>query len=187
MPGLGYLLVHAYQRPDTIKRCGCDILYGSWRVMCLWDCSRSLAGPIQLELLMNKTRSIYALVAFAAVALAGLGASGAAQARGDVNWSIGVGVPGVVVGVGNGYQGYSGYQGYAPPVYYAPPPPVYYAPPPPVYYAPPRPVYYAPPVMVGPPAYGYYGGRYYQQRPHRHDRRGDRGDYGDRGNGHWRR
>ena len=120
---------------------------------------------------MNKTRSIYALVAFAAVALAGLGASGAAQARGDVNWSIGVGVPGVVVGVGNGYQGYSGYQGYAPPVYYAPPPPVYYA----------------PPVMVGPPAYGYYGGRYYQQRPHRHDRRGDRGDYGDRGNGHWRR
>ena len=91
---------------------------------------------------MNKTRSIYALVAVAAVALAGLGASGAAQARSDVNWSIGVAVPGVVVGVGNGYQGYSGY---APPVYYPPPRPVYYAPPPPVYYAPPPPVYYAPP------------------------------------------
>ena len=99
--------------------------------MCLWDWSRRLADPIQLEIFMNKTRSIYALVAVAAVALAGLGASGAAQARSDVNWSIGVGVPGVVVGVGNGYQGYSGY---APPVYYAPPPPVYYAPPPPVYY-----------------------------------------------------
>ena len=128
---------------------------------------------------MKSIRSLRALVAVAAVALAGLGASGAAQARGDVNWSIGVGVPGVVVGVGNGYQ--QGYSGYAPQAYYAPPPPVYYAPPPPVYYAPPRPVYYAPPVVVGPPAYGYYGGRYNQHRPHRHDHRGDRD------NGHWRR
>ena len=99
---------------------------------------------------------------------------------------------GVVVGVGNGYQGYSGY---APQAYYAPQPQVYYAPPPPVYYAPPRPVYYAPPVVVRPPAYGYYGGGYNQQRPYRHHRhdRGDRGDRGDYGNGygnhngHWRR
>lgn len=142
---------------------------------------------------MTKIRSVYAFVA--AVALVGLGASGAAQARGDVNWSIGIGVPGVVVGVGNGYQGYQGYSGYAPQAYYAPQPQVYYAPPPPVYYAPPRPVYYAPPVVVRPPAYGYYGGGYNQQRPYRHHRhdRGDRGDRGDYGNGygnhngHWRR
>ena len=158
--------------------------------MCLWGSSKSMAGPIQLEFFMNKTRSIYALVAFAAVALAGLGASGAAQARSDVNWSIGIGVPGVVVGVGNGYQGYQGYQGhsgYAPQAYYPPqrpvyyaPPPVYYAPPPPVYYAP-RPVYYAPPVVVRP---GYYGGHYNQYRPQRQHRH-YRGD--DRGHGHGRR
>ena len=50
-----------------------------------------------------------------------LAGAGAAQAR-DVNWSVGVGVPGVVIGASNGY--------YAPaPVYVAPPPPVYYAPP----------------------------------------------------------
>ena len=135
---------------------------------------------------MKKILSMRALLTVAAVALAGLGASGAAQARGDVNWSIGVGVPGVVVGVGNGYQGYSGY---APQTYYAPPPQTYYAPQPQAYYAPPRPVYYAPPVVVRPPAYGYYGGGYNQQRPYRHHRH-DRGDYGHgngNNNGHWRR
>jgi len=122
---------------------------------------------------MTKIRSLFGLMAAASVALAGLGASGAAQARGDVNWSIGVGVPGVVVGVGNGYPGY------APQAYYAPPAPVYYAPPPPVYYAPARPVYYAPPVVVRPPAYGYYGGRHHYRHGHHYR--------GDRGNGHWRR
>lgn len=125
---------------------------------------------------MTQRRSLSALVASAGVALALLAGSGVAQAR-DVSWSIGVGVPGVVIGAGGGYA--------PPPVYYAPPPrPVYYsppavyAPPPPVYYAPPpRPVYYAPPVVVAP--YGYYrdGGR------HRHDR-----GYYDRGHGRrdWR-
>jgi hypothetical protein len=104
---------------------------------------------------MTSTRSLYAKVFAAGVALAALGGVTAAQARGDVAWSVGIGVPGVAVGATNGY--------YAPaPVYYAPPPPVYYAPPRPVYYAP-RPVYYAPPppVVYGPPAYGYY-------RHHRH-------------------
>ena len=76
---------------------------------------------------MTKTRSIYAMAAAAGVVLAL--AAGSAQAR-DVNWSIGVGVPGVVIGVGNGgygnYGGNYGYNTYAPaPVYYAPPPPVY--------------------------------------------------------------
>lgn len=105
---------------------------------------------------MTSTRSLYAKVFAAGVALAALGGVTAAQARGDVAWSVGIGVPGVTVGAANGY--------YAPPapVYYAPPPPVVYAPPRPVYYAP-RPVYYAPPppVVYGPPAYGYY-------RPYRH-------------------
>ena len=64
---------------------------------------------------MTKTRSLYAS---AGVALALLAGAGAAQAR-DVSWSVGIGVPGVVVGASNGY--------YAPaPVYVAPPPPVYY-------------------------------------------------------------
>ena len=102
---------------------------------------------------MTKTRSIYAMAASAGVALALLAGTGAAQAR-DVNWSVGIGVPGVVVGASNGY--------YAPaPVDVAPPPPVYYAPPRPVYYAPP-PAYYAPPPVV------YYGDRGY--RHHRHHR-----------------
>ena len=83
------------------------------------------------------------------LAAGALGAAGGAQAR-DVYWSVGVGVPGVAVGVG------------APQPYYAPAP--VYMPPPPVYYRP-RPVYVAPPpVVYGPPpgAYGpppvYYGG-----------------------------
>jgi hypothetical protein len=106
---------------------------------------------------MSLTRSTFfkwtgaGLVAFGA-----LFAATSASARGDVSWSIGVGIPGVAVGV-------------AAPAYYPPPAPVYYAPPPPVYYRPPPPVYYRPaPVYYAPPAYyapprGYY-------RHHRHHR-----------------
>lgn len=102
---------------------------------------------------------------FSKLAAVGLGfalaaSAGVAQARDNVNWSIGIGVPGVVVGASNNY-----YPGYA----YRAPAPVYYAPPPPVYYAPPRPVYYAPPVVYSPPP--YYGGRYYRDRDHRHGHR----------------
>ena len=96
---------------------------------------------------MTATRSWFAA---AGVGLALLVGAGAAQARSDVHWSVGVGVPGVVIGAGN-----------VAPVYYTPPAPVYYAPPPVVYappvYRAPRPVYYAPPVMVAPPV-GYYRG-----------------------------
>jgi len=113
---------------------------------------------------MNPTRSWTAVAASAGLAVALLTGAGAAQARSDVHWSVGIGVPGVVVGVGGT------------PGYYAPPP-VYYAPPPPVVYAPPRPVYYAPPpVYYSPPPYYYRGGRY-DHRPnwrpphHRHDGR----------------
>lgn len=113
---------------------------------------------------------------FSKLATVGLGfalaaSAGVAQARDNINWSVGIGVPGVVVGVGNGYPGYA----YNPaPVYYAPPPP-------PVYYAPPRPVYYAPPVVYSPPPAYYYRDRgnyrgrdYYRddRRGHRHDRNG---------------
>ncbi|GDY34694.1 hypothetical protein [Acidovorax sp. NB1] len=113
---------------------------------------------------MTKTRSLYAMAASAGVALALLAGVGAAQAR-DVNWSVGVGVPGVVIGASNGY--------------YAPAP-VYVAPPPPVYYAPPRPVYYnAPPVYYSPPPAVYYGGygqgyRHHGHRHHGHGRHWDR-------------
>lgn len=119
---------------------------------------------------MIQRRSLYALVASAGVALAMLTASGAAQAHGGVSWSIGIGTPGVAVGVA------------APQPYYYSPPPAYYAPqpvyvpPPPVYYRPARPVYYAPPVVVAPPAV-YIGGGY---------RGGYRGGHHHRGGRHWR-
>lgn len=127
---------------------------------------------------MTSTRSFLSMAAAAGVALALFVGAAPAQAR-DVNWSIGVSSPGVVVGVNSGYPIY----GAPPPVYMAPRPvyvaprPIYYAPSP-VYYSPP-PVYYAPP-----PAY-YYRDR---DRGHRHgrdDRHGryDRHDRHDRG--HW--
>lgn len=129
-------------------------------------------------------KSIYVKLAGLAVALAA--SVGVAQAS-DVNWSVGVGVPGVVVGVGNSHNGYGGYGGYRvpPPVYYAPPP-VYYRPPP-VYYAPPRPIYYsAPPVYYAPPA--YYGHRHKRDRD-RYDRHGrhDHNGHGGRHDNDWRR
>ncbi len=108
---------------------------------------------------MTKTRSLYAMVAAAGVALAALGGVSAAHAHGGVSWSVGIGVPGVVVGATNGYPAYA-----APAPVYVAPSPVYYAPPPPVVYAP-RPVYYAPPVVVAPSyGYGYYGHRHHGWR-----------------------
>ena len=134
------------------------------------------AGCFNQEMHMFKT--VFSKLAAIGLGVALAASAGVAQARDNVNWSIGIGVPGVVVGASNGYSNY----GYNPaPVYYAPPPtyyaprPTYYAPPP-MYYAPPRPVYYAPPVVYSPPP--YYGGRYYRDRDHyrgnrhnRHDRR----------------
>jgi hypothetical protein len=116
--------------------------------------------------IMSLTRSTFFKWAAAGVVAAGaLFAATSASARGDVSWSVGVGLPGVAVGVGN--------PGYYPAPVYAPPAPVYYAPPAPVYYNPP-PVYYRPaPVYYGPPA--YYGPRYY-----------GRGYYRGHGHGHWR-
>ena len=96
---------------------------------------------------MTQRRSWFAAAASAGVALALMVGAGAAQARSDVYWSVGVGAPGVALGVGN-----------AAPVYYAPQPPVYYAP---------------PPVVYAPPAMGYYqgGGWGHRHHHHRHGRR----------------
>jgi len=102
--------------------------------------------------------------ASAALALAAMGFSTAADARGDVSFSVGVGLPGLSVGVGNAYPVYGAYPQ---PVYvqpapvYAQPAPIYYAPPP-VYYRP-RPVYLQPaPIYYGRP-HGGHGG-YYRDR-----------------------
>lgn len=101
---------------------------------------------------LNKTLR-GASAAFALALVGTLGLSQAAQARGDVRWSISIGVPGVPV--------------------YVEPAPVYMAPPPPVYYAPPpRPVYVQPaPVIYGPPAYGYYDDRRGHGHRHHHHHR----------------
>jgi hypothetical protein len=130
---------------------GCLLRYAATRP------AHTVGRFTQQEAFMTINRSFQAMAAAAGVALALLTAAGAAQARSDVSWSVGIGVPGVVVGASNG-----GY--YAPAPVYVAPRPVYYAPRP-VYYAPPPPVVYAPP----PPVY-YYGGGYREDRGYRGDR-----------------
>jgi hypothetical protein len=113
--------------------------------------------------------------ATASLAVVALGFAGAAQARDNVTWSVGVGVPGAVVNVGNVGSVY-------PQPYYAPPQPVYvqpqpvYVQPQPVYVQP-NPRYYAPrPVFVNPaPVYLAPQPIYYERRHGHHRRHG--GDY----------
>lgn len=102
-------------------------------------------------------------LAVAALGMAAMTGSGAAQA-GGVNWHIGINLPGVF---------------YPPPPVYYPPPPVYYQPPP-AYYQPPPRVYYQPAPIVYQRAPIYV-----QPAPRGHWREGrwrdeDRGDRGDR-------
>ena len=115
-------------------------------------------------------KTVFSKLAVVGFGVALAASAGVAQARDNVNWSVGIGVPGVVVGASNGYPAYG----------YSAPAPVYYAPPP-TYYAPPRPVYYAPPVVYSPPPAYYYRDRGYNR---------DRGYYRDRddyrGHGHRR-
>ena len=93
----------------------------------------------------------------AVLAISALGAASVAQARSDISWSIGIGLPGLQVYGGAPQPVYV----QPAPVYYQAPPPVYYQPPPPVYYQPapvyvrPAPVYYepAPVVYQRPPIY----------------------------------
>ena len=93
---------------------------------------------------IKANRSLALAGAVATLAVAAMGFAGAAQARDNVSFSVGIGVPGVAVGVTNAY-----------PVY---PQPVYqqpvYVQPAPVYYAP-RPVYYVPRHGHGPRGHGY--------------------------------
>lgn len=124
---------------------------------------------------MTSSRCIFTLPALAAALLA---SGGNALAR-DVHWSVGIGLPGVVIGAGTGYAYPMVRPGPplylpAPPVYATPLPPVYaaplppvYAAPPPVYYTPaPRPIYYTPPpaYYTAPPI--WYDGYGYRQRGH---------------------
>jgi hypothetical protein len=122
-------------------------------------------------------RSMMMVGATAALAVAALGFAGAADARSDVSFSIGVGVPGVAVGVSNAYPVYGGY----PQPVYVQPPPVYvqprpvYVQPRPVYVQP-APVYYSRPPVYVQPAPVYYG------RPHGwHGRNVGRDGYRDGG------
>lgn len=98
---------------------------------------------------MKLCRSTCLRAAAAALGLAALGASGLAQARDNVYWSLGVeAAPGVSVGLSNTRPVVV-----APaPIIVAQPAPVYVAPAP-VYVAP-QPVYYtAAPVCYGPPGH----------------------------------
>lgn len=143
------------------------------------------------------TQAKSSIAALALVAAAGLGASSAAHAGGDVFWSIAMSQPGVHVGVSN-----------APPVpilvhesrpiYMPPPPPPVYVPQPRVVYLPPPPpVYRATYYGYGyGPGYGHgwghdRGRRGWEERHERHEHRGgyegrgDRGGYGrHEGGGH---
>ena len=95
-----------------------------------------------------------------ALALGAAGFAGTAQARSDVFWSVGVGSPGISLGVGN----------LPPPVVYAPP---VYMQPAPVYVPPPA--YYAPPPVYRPARY-YYGPppRHWERDRWRHHRHWNR-------------
>ena len=130
-------------------------------------------------------------------------ASGAADARSNVFWSIGINAAPVGVAVSNGpiYQPAPVY--YEPaPVFYYEPAPVYYEPAP--VYVQPRVVYRQAPVVVAPrPYYGVapvvYGGGYGRYRDgrarerrhherdgwHDHDDDGQHDEYGDHHRGGW--
>jgi hypothetical protein len=145
----------------------------------------------RMEQLMRKSL----ILAFAAAACAL--AAGAAQARTNVFWSIGINAAPIGVAVSNGPV-------YVPAPVYVEPAPVYVEPAPvyvpaPVVYAPPRVVYRPVPVVVGPRYYGpspvVYGGgygRYWDARArvwrhHDHDgwRDGRHDEYGDHYRGGW--
>lgn len=127
------------------------------------------------EKVMTVRRTWLAAAASAGVAMALMLGATNALARDNVTWSVGIGVPGVVLGASNAGSVY-----YSPPPAYYAPAPVYRAPPP-AYYAPP-PVVYAPPVIYAPQR-PYWGGRHerwehrHERREHRHDRRDHRRDW----------
>ena len=116
-----------------------------------------------------QTRRSLLVGAAATLAVTAMGFAGAAQARDNVAWSVGVGVPGAVVNVGNVGSVY-------PQPVYVQPQPVYVQPQP--VYVQPAPRYYPQrPVIVGPaPVYLAPQPIYYERR-HGHHWRHDRDNY----------
>ena len=121
---------------------------------------------------ISKTNRSIALAGVATLAVAAMGFAGAAEARDNVFWSVGVGSPGAVLNVGNVGSVYQQQPVYVQPqpVYvqpqqvYSQPAPVYYQQRPvfvwqaPVYVAP-QPIYYGRP-------YGHGYGHGYGHRRH---------------------
>ncbi len=121
---------------------------------------------------IKTNRSIALAGAAAALAVAAMGFAGAAQARSNVFWSVGVGAPGAMLNVGNVGSVYQ------PSAVYVQPQPVYvqpqsvYVQPAPVYYPTrqvyvrPAPIYMAPQqIYYGGPPYGHgYGYRHHDGR-----------------------
>jgi hypothetical protein len=128
---------------------------------------------------VSSARTLLMAGAAAVLSIAALGFSTAAQARSDINFSVGVSTPGVVIGVSNAYPVYTQpAYGYHPQPVYVQPAPVYVQPRP-VYR--PRPVYVQAPVYVAPPPV-YYRGHHH----HRHHGHGHRGHGHGHGHGHRR-
>lgn len=125
----------------------------------------------------SETRSGLMASGMALLVLGAMGFASNAHARDNVSFSVGIGVPGVAVGVNNAYPVYS-QPVYSQPIYvqprpvYVQPQPVYlqprhvYVQPVPVYVQP-APVYYQnAPVYYGRPhGHGHHGGGYYVQTP----------------------
>lgn len=108
------------------------------------------------------------LAAGAALAFAALGFAGNAQARDNVQWSVGVGVPGAVLNVGNAPV-------YMPAPVYMQPAPVYMQPAP--VFVRPRPVYVQPQAVYLAPQPVYFEGRRGHGHGHKWRRGYDRQDY----------
>jgi hypothetical protein len=136
---------------------------------------------------VSSTRALLMAGAAAVLSVAALGYSTGAQARSDINFSVGVSAPGVVIGVSNAYPVYTS-PVYGQPVYgyqqqpvYVQPQPVYVQPRP-VYR--PRPIYVQAPVYVAPPPVYYRGGHHFRHPGHRGP--GHRGHGYGHGHGHRR-
>ncbi len=124
---------------------------------------------------MHMFKTVFSKLAVVGIGFALAASAGVAQARDNVNWSVGIGVPGVVVW---GQQWLPGLWVQRPGPGVLRRRPRRITSPRPTYYAPPRPVYYAPPVVYSPPPAYYYRDRGYYR---------DRDDYRGHGHrGHWR-
>lgn len=125
---------------------------------------------------VNKIRRPARLAgALATLAVAAAGFAGNAQARDNLSWSIGVGIPGTVVNVGNAGAYYPQPAYVQPPPVYIQPQPVYVQPQP--VFVQPGPVYYQPrPVFVRPAPVYLAPQPIYYSRPHGHQWRGG-GEY----------